>query len=528
MACTRLAVAPSHTSLAAAAEAVTAHRLWLSPCGPKAYVELRLDRMVDADPASLRWAVRKLGAERVIVTYRSLAEGGGLHGAAVHDLAARTALLNAARALGVAYVDVELASVKADVNLRSWLTDQTQLCAGKPPLWVASCHHLGPMPAAAHMADLAQQAAELGAAAFKMVAGPTGGQQQAAFAAWSHGSQPLPTLAIALGAEGLWSRLLVGRQRQPGPYTLVRLDDDPGLAPGQPTWEQADSQYQLWRVGAQTAIFGVVGSPIGHSRSPALHARAIAENKLDAIYLPFEVPGPLSAWLSGLGEILQVRGLSVTAPHKTAALKAAHFSSPAGQAAGAINTLWRPAHNPRHWHGANTDGAAAAASLGALFPESLAGRRVLVLGAGGAARAAAWGMTQQQARVAVWARRSAAASALCADLQDHVPAPYAPTFVPADSLHQALGHCDAVVHCTPVGMLNAPAHHERLLDDRALRRLPQNAVVFDTVYAPAVTPLLAAAARLHCRTLGGADMLERQALGQMQLFYKAEPSGRPG
>jgi 3-dehydroquinate dehydratase/shikimate dehydrogenase len=374
------------------------------------------------------------------------------------------------------------------------------------------------MPPLAHLEALAASALGHGAAAFKAVVCPLSSADTLALMAWAHGPQPLPTLAIALGPEGLWSRLLVGRQRCPGPYTLVRLDHSGGVAPGQPSWSAADGQYRAWQVGPKTKIFGVVGSPVGHSRSPALHARAIAARDLDAIYLPFEVPGPLPPWLAGAHKALRLAGLSVTAPHKEAALTCATSLSFAAQASAAVNTL--VACGSGGWHGDNTDAQAAAASLAALGGGALSGRRVLILGTGGAARAVAFGLCQAGAQVALWGRRAQAATQLCAQLQRHPQAQGKLTALTDEDLDDALAHCEAVVHCTPVGMAGTGTEDGApLLSDRQLKRLPASAVVFDTVYAPAQTALMAAAQARGLTVWGGLDMLRRQAEAQYELFY---------
>jgi len=498
---------------------------WRASAGPEALIELRLDRMADATPEALAWAAQALGPHRIIVTCRSLTEGGGVGGAVLHQPRARDALLRTAVALGVAYVDVEVHTLGQDAAVRAAVGEPHAMGATR---LVASYHALDHMPPVARLTALALDAQRLGAAALKIVVRPRDAAQELALMAWAHGPQPLPTLAIALGEGGLWSRLLVGRQRHPGPYTPVRLDEATGVAPGQPTWSAADDQYRAWRVGPNTQVFGLVGHPVGHSRSPALHAQAIAARQMDAIYLPFEVPGSLQQWLHLAAEALPLRGLSVTAPHKGAALGLAASLSDGARASAAVNTLVAVDGPSRRWHGDNTDAHAAAESLRAALRGVLAQRRVLILGTGGAARAVAFGLCQAGCQVAVWGRRAPAAAQLCAQLRPHLVGDGQLVPLTDEELDAALGHCEAVVHCTPVGMAGTGTEGgARLLSDRQLKRLPISAVLFDTVYAPAQTALMAAARACGLTVLGGLDMLQRQAEAQYQLFYGAA-AAHPG
>lgn len=515
MATPTLAVAPEHDRVADAVAAVRAHPLWHSNDGPEALLELRLDRMADASASTLAAAAAALGAHRLIATCRSVAEGGGRDGRELHGPKKLRALYAAALRLGVRFVDVELQRLDEDAALRQLIA---QGCGAGVSHLVAS-HH-GPAPlAAAQLRALASAAAALQACAFKVVLDlGTAALAHGAFAAWAQEPQPLAVLPIALGAAGLYSRLLVGRQLQPPPYTLVRLDAGLAVAPGQPRWCDAAQLYRVAAVTRRTQVFGVVGSPIGHSRSPELHAAAIAGRGLDAVYLPFEVPGPLDAWLAQVAPHLGLRGLSVTAPHKQAALAAAASSTEAAARVGAANTLvLRP---DGAWHADNTDGPAALAVLAPQLAGGVKGSRVLVLGTGGAARAVCWALAQAGAQVEVWGRRGAAAAALATALGG----PPAVTAVAEAHLAAALGRAQALVHCTPVGMAGAPGGEgASLLTGAQLGLLQPGAVVFDTVYAPEPTALmrLARAAQPGAAVFGGAAMLEQQAWAQFRLFYGA-------
>lgn len=526
-----LAVVPAETSLHAAVAAVARHPLWLSTDGPQALVELRLDRMADASAQSLAQAAAVLGPQRLIVTCRSEAEGGGLTCQAPQGAEQQRALYAAALDLGVGYIDVELARLQQDAALRHLIETRPRLPAAAVGIMVS--HHGFAARPTSELQAMAAAALALGASAFKIVLDVGDeAQAQGAFVSWAHGPQPLPVLAIALGAQGLHSRLLAGRQAHPPPYTLVRLADGPslGTALGQPTWEDAHTLYRVTHITAKTRVFGVVGHPVGHSRSPRLHAQAIARRGLDAVYLPFDVPGPLPAWLQHVAAPLGVAGLSVTAPHKAAARLAAHACTKVAQATCAANTLVRTPEGG--WRGDNTDGPAAAAMLAPLMPRGLAGSRVLVLGTGGAARAVCWALSEQGAQVMVWGRRASQAADLAGQMQrlrgavasvqsGHALAG-AVTAVREGGLDEALERCQALVHCTPIGMVGTPQGLNACVLRRAqLQQLKTGTVVFDTVYAPERTQLMrwAAAAPQGLMVLGGLSMLEHQAAAQCAQFY---------
>jgi shikimate dehydrogenase len=170
-------------------------------------------------------------------------------------------------------------------------------------------------------------------------------------------------------------------------------------------------------IGGRTAVYGVVGWPVAHSLSPRMQNAACAAAGIDAVYVALPVaPGYVADALRG-AHALGVRGLNVTVPHKVAAVEACVRLDGAAMACGAVNTLVRAEAG---WSGHNTDAPALRALLTAsgIGP----GARVLVLGAGGAARAAMWAVTALGAEVVVAARREDAARALRDELGGRVHA----------------------------------------------------------------------------------------------------------
>ncbi len=251
---------------------------------------------------------------------------------------------------------------------------------------------------------------------------------------------------------------------------------------------------------AATQLLALLGHPVGHSRSPALHTAAIEALGLDAAYLAFDVaPEALGAAVAGL-RALGARGANVTVPHKQAVMPFLDAIEPGAAAIGAVNTIVR---DGARLVGANTDAPGLVRSLAdaGFHP---AGAHVLVVGAGGAARAAAVGLAEAgAAHVTVAARRLDAAEALAGSLA--VPAPVRAVELGA----LPLGQVDLLVQATSATMgLDADDAFARAL---GLERLPDHATVIDLVYAPIETTVLRAARARGLRAVDGLGMLVWQA-----------------
>jgi shikimate dehydrogenase len=238
------------------------------------------------------------------------------------------------------------------------------------------------------------------------------------------------------------------------------------------------------------ALAGVLGHPVGHSRSPAMHNAAFAHLGLDWRYLALPVSPALFEETVRALPASGHRGANVTVPHKVAALELADRASPAAQAIGAANTLsFEP---DGAIEAENTDAGGFLDALG----ESPRGRTALVLGAGGAARAVIWALRESGAdRVAVWNRTAEKAQALSHELEvDHVGSPE-----PAE----------IVVNATSVGLRLEQGGGEDI-SALPLDGLAAPAVVVDLVYATATTPVMAWGERRGARLVDGLEILVRQ------------------
>ena len=265
------------------------------------------------------------------------------------------------------------------------------------------------------------------------------------------------------------------------------------------------------------AAYAVIGWPLGHTLSPVMHQAALDELGLDAAYTA--LPTPPGTETDRFEDVRtgKLAGLNVTIPHKLAAFRAMDQLTPAAQRTGAVNTVIRD--GPRLL-GDNTDPygfAEALRQFGGFDPD---GASVVVVGAGGAARAAVLALIDCGARRIVVANRTPArAHELVQDLQASDGAPIDSYALADTRLSQDLAAAQLLVNTTSVGMDGGPAPNASPAPPDWLHA---NLFVYDIVYRPAVTPLLAAAQQCGAPTLGGLEMLVMQGAASLEQW-----TGRP-
>ena len=276
--------------------------------------------------------------------------------------------------------------------------------------------------------------------------------------------------------------------------------------------------------GGSTALVGVLGDPVRHSLSPAMHNAALAALGLDWVYLALPVAAADLATVVAALEALDCRGLNVTIPHKQAVAALAAELSPLAQRLGAVNTLVRRPGGG--WLGTNTDveGFLAPLREGNRPEQRAPGQRAVVLGCGGSALAVLAGLEQLGfSSIAVAGRNANALAALQVGCRDWLPAlePLAWTTANDERLLQALAQADLVVNCTPVGMASTRdpmAANRSPLAAAALDRLRPGSGVYDLIYTPRPTTLLQGAAERGCRTWDGLEMLVQQGAAALRLW----------
>jgi 3-dehydroquinate dehydratase/shikimate dehydrogenase len=304
-----------------------------------------------------------------------------------------------------------------------------------------------------------------------------------------------PLVAIAMGEHGAPSRHLAGVWG--AAFTFARHEGSAGSAPGQPTVRELLDVYRLRAQKPSTAIYGIVGSPVAHSLSPQIHNAAFAHLEVDAVYARFRTEDVAAFWRACGGWI---SGLSVTLPHKQALLSLMDAAEPLVTDCGAMNTVYR---EDSRVVAANTDAIAITQCLEESVG-SLAGRRVLVLGAGGVARALAFACARRGAEVAITNRTAARAEELARACGG----------VALDGDAARAWPYDILANGTAVGM-GKPDESPWPADAHR-----PGTVVFDTVYTPLETRLLRDAEQAGATTICGVEMFIDQAVAQCERWTK--------
>ncbi|MCK5113234.1 MAG: shikimate dehydrogenase [Phycisphaerae bacterium] len=453
-------------------------------------IEVRLD-LLDSIPDDAQLHVLLTDSPvDVIATARASREGGKFPQC---DEAARLDLLKrAAKFDSVAFVDVEL-----DVPREDW--------PAAPEKIILSHHNFVRVPENLHEVIAQMEASE---AAVNKIAFAAAGPEDALLAADIICSCKKPTLALAMGEAGVVSRILA---RKFGAFgTFASLQSGCESAPGQPTLDEMRNLYRWNSQDESTQVFGVIGCPVGHSMSPMIHNTAFDKVGFNGVYVPLLIqPGHenFARFMQGIVERphLNFRGFSVTIPHKHNALE---FVTPENcdelpRTIGAVNTI--TVDSAGKFRGDNTDYAGAIDALCdkmKIAREDLASRRVALLGAGGASRALAAALSFYGAEVTIYNRTLLRAETLAAEFG-----------CVAKPLNDAVAtDAEILINCTAIGM------HPNVDDAPVCELSDSLEVVFDTVYNPLETKLLAMAAAKKCLTVSGLDMFVNQAAGQFELW----------
>jgi len=263
-------------------------------------------------------------------------------------------------------------------------------------------------------------------------------------------------------------------------------------------------------IKTSTRICAIIGNPVAHSLSPAIHNAAFAELGLDFVYVAFRVADVKHA-LAGMRALENFRGMSVTIPHKIEAMKHVDAIEAVDRRIGSINTV---INDNGRLLGLGTDGPGALKALVDAGVE-INGKNVLMLGAGGAARAVAFILASDggPAVIEILDINETILQQLTADLTSSTQVVIKSNKMTDTSLDEAMAAADIVIHCTPIGM--HPKEGVSLVPPALFRN---GQVVFDIVYTPLETKLLADARSKGLQVISGVDMFINQAVLQFERF----------
>ncbi len=456
------------------------------------FVEFRLDSV--ADPASLLPGLRTFlehhRSVTAVATCRRTAYGGSFGGDAQQQLA----ILKAAAAAGCWLVDIEIETAE------ELGTDVLAPLRAAGAAVILSWHDFDATPALEPVFERIQRHTP---DFVKIV--PTAQSLRDSLLLLdllerhAHDGR---LIAMSMGMKGVLTRVL--GPRFGSAFTFAAPDTGEGTAPGQMSVSTLRALYRVDNITPDTTVYAVAGDPIAGSKSPQMHNTALACTELDAVYLPLET-GDAQELLAVM-ERLRIHGLSITMPLKERVVPLLTHADDTVTAMGACNTILR--HHDAALAGFNTDIAGIVGPLSRRL--SLAGADVLVLGAGGAARAAIYGLKQQGAHVSILNRTAAKADALAAELGVRVQR--------RDALAQT--RFDAILNTTPYGMRGQS--HESPIAAAEMNCK----VFFDLVYNPLETPLIRVARERGIDVIQGVSMFVEQGVRQFEIWTgRTAPEG---
>ncbi|MBI4164361.1 MAG: shikimate dehydrogenase [Acidobacteria bacterium] len=444
--------------------------------------ELRLDYLQDFTglECRLRELFTKLHLPHVIATCRRAEAGGQFSG----DVEQQISVLQEAVRAGCRWADVEIESVDA-----AGPEILKRLAPGK---LIVSYHNYEKTPA---LGAIYKRLSHLPVQVVKIATLARHLQDNLKIAKLAAGrARRSPKLvALGLGPSGLPARLLAIRWGCP--FTYASAGNNSAVAPGQLPAEMMRSTYRVDRLDRRTALYGVVGSHAAMSLSPAMHNAAFQAKHVNAAYLPCQT-SRIRDFLN-FARQMGFQGFSVTMPYKRAIIEHLDWLDPLARRIGACNTVAIQRGKRMGW---NTDAAAVVEVLAKRL--RLSGSRILILGAGGVARAAAFALLAERAELLITARRPAAAERLAKLVSARS--------LPWDGIDNL--DVDVVVNATPIGM---PMHAESTPIDISRLRVR---VVFDMVYYPLETRLLAEARSRGLTAISGLEMLVAQGARQFEIW----------
>jgi 3-dehydroquinate dehydratase/shikimate dehydrogenase len=300
-------------------------------------------------------------------------------------------------------------------------------------------------------------------------------------------------IGLCMGEQGIISRVL--GVRAGSIFTFGAISEDEKTAPGQATAQELRSTYRIEQVDAATRVYGVAGDPVTHSLSPAIMNAALRRETVNGVYLALHAQ-TLKDLLACIRDI-PIHGLSITMPYKEAILRHLDNTDSHTTKIGACNTVVRAQDGKLYGFNTDTAGVVRPLEQRITIPEA----KILVLGAGGAARAAVYGLKERGAEIYILNRTLAQARKLAHSVR-------ARTIKRPDLKKLSF---DVIINATPVGMGNT--RDSPLNQDEIKARY-----VFDMIYDPAETRLLKMARAAGAEVISGIEMFVHQAARQFEIW----------
>ncbi|XP_014513091.1 bifunctional 3-dehydroquinate dehydratase/shikimate dehydrogenase, chloroplastic [Vigna radiata var. radiata] len=463
-------------------------------------VEARLDLLKDFHPTQHLPFLINNRPLPILISYRPIWEGGKYEG----DETKRQEALRLAIDLECEFVEVELKVAHEFYNGIGWKKAESVKM-------VVSSHNLENTPSVEEIGNLAATIQASGADIVKITTTALDITDSARLLQLLLHSQ-VPMIGIAVGEKGILSRVLCAKFG--GFLTFGSIEDGAVSSPGQPTIKELLDLYNFRHIGVDTKVHGVIGNPISHSKSPHLYNAAFKSMGFDGVYMPFLVDN-VSDFLSTYSS-LDFVGYSYTIPHKVDGLRCCDEVDPVAKAIGAISCMIRRPSNGK-LIGYNMDYLGAIAAIEERLQDSngrsmsgspLYGKLFVVIGAGGAGKALAFGGKQKGARIVVANRTYSKAQ----ELANRVGGK-AITLSELENFHPEQGMI--LANATSVGM--EPKIHQSLVPKEALKHY---SLVFDAIYTPKLTRLLREAREVGAAIVYGTEMFINQAFVQFERFTR--------
>jgi 3-dehydroquinate dehydratase/shikimate dehydrogenase len=447
------------------------------------FLEFRLDYLPKPGLGipKLKHFVESHPGTTVIATCRRVASGGKFRG----SIASELDILSKALAAGCQLVDVEVQTAQ------KCKPAQLQKLRSRSGLIISFHDFRGTKK----LDETLEKMRALPADFYKVVGTATNLSDNVSMIQFlSREADQQPLVGLCMGEQGLISRVL--GVRAGSAFTFASTGHGEESAPGQATSQELRSVYRIESVDAATRVYGVAGDPVAHSLSPAIMNAAFRRENVNAVYLALHAK-TLKDLLTCVRDI-PIHGLSITMPYKEAILPYLDNTDSHTTKIGACNTVVRAQDGKLY--GFNTDTSGVVRPLERRL-STLQDAKILVLGAGGAARAAVFGLKERGAEVFILNRSVAAAQKLSRRA-------HARSIKRADLKKLSF---DVIINATPVGMGNS---RETPLQEKEINAR----YVFDMIYDPAETRLLQLAKERGAQIIPGIEMFVHQAARQFEIW----------